>query len=156
MGLTGLKLWSWVVVFTLAGLALLWWTEEQLHAARLVFGSTFEFPVWRFLGVLVTQITLGAMFGLAAAAAREGVSRAELRVAAVAGIVPLAAIVGFWTEWIFDWAPPGGLTILLRSQTTASTSSITVGFLGAGLVAHLTNRSKAAADGHGPVTATAP
>ena len=144
------SLWSRVVGFTLAGVVLLWWAAEQLVAARLIFGSTFEFPAWRFLGWLVTLIAAGAMFGLAVGASRDRVSTTELRAAFVAGIVPLAAIVGFFTEWLYDWSPPGTLTILLRSQTTAAASCIIVGFLVASIVTHLASRSGETPDHEDP------
>ena len=138
------KLWTWIIGFTLAGLALLWWSAEQLQSAGLVMGSTFEFATWRFVGWLVTLISAGIMFGLAVRAGRGGVSSNEMRGALVAGIVPLAVIVGFLTEWLFDWTEMGTpLKILLRSQTTAAASSIIVGVSAASVVAHLASRSGA-------------
>ena len=138
------KRWFGVVGFPIIGFVLLWWAAEQMEKARQILGSTFEFPTWRILGWLVTLVAAGAAFGLAAGFGRAEVSKANVGATVVAGIIPLAAVVYFWTFFSFGWFSTfkSDLALLLRNEMTVVASCIVVGFLGSGLVAHRVARSE--------------
>ena len=138
------KRWGGVVGFPIIGFFLLWWAAEQLEEAQRMLGSTFEFPTWRILGWLFTLVAAGAMFGLAAGSARAEVSGVSVGATVVAGIIPLATVVLFWTHFSFGWFSTfgGDLAFWVRNEVTVVASCIVVGFLGSGLVAHRFARSE--------------
>ncbi len=131
------KRWVAVVGLPIVGFFLLWWAAEQLQAARLTTGSTFQFQTWRVLGWLLTMIAVGAVFGLAAGAARSGRSRANVSATLIAAVLPFATVVYYWTHLSFGWFPtirnklfalwPAGIIVA---------SCVAVGFLLSGLLAH--------------------
>ena len=123
--------WVAVVGLSILGIVVLWWASEQLEEARTISGSTFDIPEWRILGWLLTLVTAGAVFGIAAGFARDGFHKANVAATLVVGVLPFSVVAYYWI-YFFGWLP--GIRWL--SEPTVIASCMVVGFLAGGLVLH--------------------
>lgn len=116
-------------VLTIVGLAMVWWGAEQFTQIRP--GPSSPFPPERLLGLLLTLIGAGLVFGLASSTRAGPHAR---RRTAIAGWSLLLAVVlaAFYSVVAFEWPEPGllpsDLLRFLTSPITVTGASIALGF----------------------------
>ena len=129
---------SWLTtgIFTVAGMAGLWWAQVQQESIQLQAGSTFEQPVGLWILWSITLIAVGVCFGLAVASG----SGWRTRIPATAllwAAVPLAIVLAFhfWVGQVVE-LPIEFLRILVGIQMQVA-SAMAVGLFIAGLLTPL-------------------
>ena len=122
--------WIYVGVLTILGLAMIWWGAEQFTQIRMD-RSDFRFPPGRLLGLLVTLVGAGLVFGLASPPG-PGLDRRR-RVAVAGWSLLLVVVLGaFFSVLALNWPEPGllpsELLRFLTSPITVTGASLALGF----------------------------
>lgn len=127
---------SWLTtgIFTIAGMAGLWWAQVQQESIQEQAASTLEQPAGLWLLWSITLIAVGVCFGLAVASG-SGWRRRIPATALLWAAVPLAIVLAFhfWVGQIVD-LPIEFLRILVGIQMQVA-SAVAVGVFLSGLVA---------------------
>lgn len=140
MGRVSPRRWAGIVVLPIAGFVLLWWADQQFIDIRNEMISMRSFaPWWTIAGWLLTMVTAGVIFGLAAGLARGPMSKANVGATIVTGLLPLVIVAHYFSFFAFGWSPMGinPLGAFLFSDATVVVSCVVVGWLAAGLFRHV-------------------